>query len=70
VHDALRDRGQHRRVEGLRWADGWRRAHKTVDHSGPKSTWARDDDGHGVREAHCNTQEGLWVHVRDFLRRS
>jgi hypothetical protein len=43
--------------------------HKTVDHSGPKSTWARDDDGDGVREVHCNAQEGLWTHVRDFLRR-
>ncbi len=46
-----------------------RRVHKTVDHSGPKSTWARDDDGDGVREVHCNTQEGIWTHVRNFLRR-
>jgi transposase-like protein len=45
------------------------RVHKTVDHSGPKSGWARDDDGDGVREVHCNTQEGLWTHVRNFLRR-
>jgi transposase len=45
------------------------RVHKTVDHSGPKSTWARDDDGDGVREVHCNTQEGLWTSVRNFLRR-
>jgi hypothetical protein len=45
------------------------RVHKTVDHSGPKSTWARDDDGDGVREVHCNTQEGLWMSVRNFLRR-
>ena len=43
--------------------------HKTVDHSGPKSTWARDDDGDGVREVHCNTQEGIWTGVRNFLRR-
>lgn len=43
------------------------RLHKTVDHSGPKSTWARDDDR--VREVHCNTQEGLWTQVRNFLRR-
>ena len=41
----------------------------TVDHSGPKSTWARDDDVDGVREVHCNTQEGLWTGVRNFLRR-
>jgi transposase len=46
-----------------------KRVHKTVDHSGPKSTWARDDDGDGVREVHCNTQEGLWTSVRNFLRR-
>ena len=46
-----------------------RRGHVTVDHSGPKSTWARDDDGDGVREVHCNTQEGLWTGVRNFLRR-
>jgi hypothetical protein len=34
--------------------------HRTVDHSGPKSTWALDADGDGVREIHCSTQEGLW----------
>ena len=42
---------------------------ETVDHSGPKSAWARDDDGDGVREVHCNTREGTWTSVRDFLRR-
>ena len=35
------------------------RAHQTVDHSGPKGTWAIDADGDGVREVHGNTQEGL-----------
>ena len=44
-----------------------KRGHKAVDHSGPKSTWARDGDG--VREVHCNTQEGIWTGVRNFLRR-
>jgi hypothetical protein len=44
------------------------RVHLTVDHSGPKSTWARDLDGDGVREVHCNTQEGLWTGLRNFLR--
>ena len=39
-----------------------------VDHSGPKSTWAIDADGDGVREVHCNTLEGLWTGVRNFLR--
>ena len=37
------------------------RVHRTVNHSGPKSTWARDDDGDGVREVPCNGQEGLWT---------
>ena len=45
-----------------------KRGHQAVDHSGPKSTWARDDDGDGVREVHCNTQEGIWTSVRNFLR--
>ena len=44
------------------------RVHRTVDHSGPKSTWAVDQDGDGVREVHCNTQEGLWTGVRNLLR--
>jgi hypothetical protein len=46
-----------------------RRAHHTVDHSGPKGTWALDLDGDGVREVHCNTQEGLWTGLRLFLGR-
>jgi transposase len=44
------------------------RVHQTVDHSGPKSTWAIDADGDGVREVHCNTMEGLWTGLRNFLR--
>ena len=44
------------------------RVHRTVDHSGPKGTWAIDADGDGVREVHCNTLEGLWTGVRNFLR--
>lgn len=44
------------------------RIHRTVDHSGPKWTWAIDGDGDGVREIHCNTLEGLWASVRTFLR--
>jgi hypothetical protein len=42
------------------------RCHRTVCHS--IHEWARDDDGDGVREVHCNTQEGLWTGVRNFLR--
>src|SRR5262245_50055479 len=43
-------------------------AHRAVDHSGPKSSWAIDSDGDGVREIHCNTLEGLWTGLRNFLR--
>jgi hypothetical protein len=42
--------------------------HRTVDHSAPKSCRAVDADGDGVREVHCNTLEGLWTGLRDFLR--
>jgi len=44
------------------------RIHVTVDHSGPKSTWAIDADGDGVREVHCHTMEGIWTGLRNFLR--
>ena len=46
------------------------RVHRKVDHSGPKSTRAIDQDGDGVREVHCNTQEGSWTGVRALLRPS
>jgi len=42
------------------------RGHATVCHS--KKEWARDDDGDGVREVHCNTNEGLWTGLRNYLR--
>jgi transposase len=45
------------------------RVHQTVDHAGPKATWALDLDGDGVREVHGNTQEGLWTGLRNFLCR-
>jgi transposase len=45
------------------------RVHVAVDHSGPKGTWALDLDGDGIREVHCNTQEGLWTGLRIFLSR-
>jgi transposase-like protein len=44
------------------------RVHVTVDHSGPRSTYAIDADGDGVREVHCNTMEGTWTGLRNFLR--
>ncbi len=50
---------------------GHGRPHATVCHSrtrvgGPE--YARDDDGDGVREVHCNTLEGIWTGLRNFLR--
>jgi transposase-like protein len=42
------------------------RGHATVCHS--QKEWARDDDGDGVREVHCNTMEGIWTGQRNFLR--
>lgn len=42
------------------------RLHDTVSH-GVKE-YARDDDGDGFHEVHCNTIEGLWTDVRNFLR--
>lgn len=42
------------------------RSHATVCHS--QKEWARDDDGDGIREVHCNTMEGIWTGLRNFLR--
>jgi len=42
------------------------RGHAAVCHS--HKEWARDDDGDGVREVHCNTLEGIWTGLRNFLR--
>jgi transposase-like protein len=44
------------------------RIHMTVEHSGPKYTWAIDADGDGLGEVHCNTMEGIWTGLRNFLR--
>ena len=44
------------------------RIHVTVNHTGPKCTYAIDADGDGVREVHCNTMEGTWTGLRNFLR--
>jgi len=46
------------------------RAHRAVDHSGPRSARALDLDGNWGREVHCDTQEGLRTGLRDFLRPS
>ena len=42
------------------------RVHATVCHS--QHEYARDEDGDGVREVHCNTAEGMWTDLRNFLR--
>jgi len=42
------------------------RSHHTVCHS--QREYARDDDGDGIREVHCNTMEGIWTGLRNFLR--
>jgi transposase-like protein len=44
------------------------RAHKSVNHTPGQREWARDDDGDGIREVHCNTLEGIWTGLRNFLR--
>ena len=41
-------------------------SHATVRHS--RKEWARDGDGDGIREVHCNTNEGIWTGLRSFLR--
>jgi transposase len=46
-------------------------AHGTVHHSrdaNGQREWARDDDGDGVREVHCNTCEGAGSGLRTYLR--
>ena len=40
--------------------------HATVCHSAHE--WARDDDGDGRREVHCNTCEGAGAALRTYLR--
>ena len=42
------------------------RDHVTVCHS--HHEYARDDDGDGFCEVHCNTMEGIWTGLRNFLR--
>ena len=49
------------------WAyTGIDRLHRTVCHS--KREYARDDDGDGFCEIHCNTMEGIWTGLRNYLR--
>jgi transposase len=41
-------------------------AHATVRHG--INEWARDDDGDGRREVHCNSCEGAGAALRTYLR--
>jgi transposase-like protein len=43
------------------------RRHEAVSHEGPHTSWAQDRDGDGIREAHCNTMEGIWTGLRILL---
>jgi len=52
-------------------ADKLQTRHATVRHSPDAEggrEWARDDDGDGVREVHCNSCEGAGTGLRTFLR--
>jgi transposase-like protein len=42
------------------------RGHASVSHH--RGEDARDDDGDGVREVHCNTLVGIGTGLRNFLR--
>jgi hypothetical protein len=44
------------------------RDHKAVNHTPGQREWARDEDGDGIREVHCNPLEGIWTGWRNFLR--
>jgi transposase len=54
------------------YTDEWQRyrgshpIHGTVRHG--LREWARDDDGDGQREVHCNTCEGAGAALRPYLR--
>jgi len=43
------------------------RWHATVCHAAGE--WARDEDGDGVNEVHCNPREGIWTGLRKDLRK-
>ena len=57
--------GGYGRVSGLGLGHGMVRHGRDAE---GKREWARDDDGDGVREVHCNTCEGAGAGLRTFLR--
>jgi transposase-like protein len=44
----------------------WGYTHKTVCHS--RYEFALDYDGDGINEVHCNTMEGIWSLLRQYMR--
>jgi transposase len=46
--------------------ESWGYVHKVVNHG--QGEYARDEDGDGFCEVHCNTQEGVWSLLRSWLR--
>ena len=46
--------------------NGVPRERDTVCHAA--NEYARDDDGDDFYEVHCNSVEGMWTNVRNFLR--
>jgi transposase len=44
----------------------WGYQHQIVEHG--KGEYARDEDGDGFCEVHCNTIEGIWSLLRSWLR--
>ncbi|HMB04686.1 MAG TPA: transposase, partial [Isosphaeraceae bacterium] len=54
--------------KGYNDLSGRHRNHVPISYAGPRSEWARDVDGDGVREAHVNTMEGHRTGLRNFLR--
>ena len=52
--------------QGYNGLPGTGRLRSTVCHA--EREWARDDDGDGIREVHCNTLEGIRTGLRNFLR--
>jgi len=66
--DAARGEGVHRRGVGVQAAGAAGRGHAAVNHNAGEG--ARDDDGDGIREVHCNTPEGIGTGLRNSLRPS